>query len=1032
MNGSTSSRAHQLLASVAIFCVAAAAPAQAAARSFDLPTIEAAQGIPAFAKQAGIQLLASARDLRGKRTNAVRGTFTVAEALRRLLAGTGLEARESNTGITTIQRAEARPAPMPAALLTRPERQEAQPAETPPQEEPAAPAIVVTGIRSSLTRAAKVKRDAVQVVDSIVATDIGKLPDPTTAAALQRVPGIQVQTDRNNELSGVSIRGLADINTSLDGREVFTTAGRGFDLKDVPAEALGRVDVYKSQTADLIEGGVAGAIDLKLNQPFDFKKPTLVVNLRENYATRLQKSSPQIGILASSKADTGIGEIGVLVNGSWSRTDSERGQLNMSDRRLSSVAPLNGPAGFLIPQVINNMPNVGTVTRGELNTEFQWQARPSLQAYVSGLYTYFQTTAGFAGFNPQPFNNGTTISDVVSSGDCFQARVNANGTNPQIVNNVDPVTGTTTRTLQPYTVQNVCNIKSATLHNVIVNQNSSSDRLTQKNKLIAGGLKFDRDRTKAKLDIAYQTSWSYDENVNAEVGQRVNTINLMTNVDDGASITLDPAIPMSAANLSIRNAFNQNYTLETGSLFQARLDGEREIGGFLRKIQAGVRYADREAVRRNVQQTTPTSSIGCNNVETGRVSCPVSSLPLSPDFIGNIGYSLGINGGESFLGVNPDYLLSERGRNELRKLYGLPQRAPDYDPTHQFDASEKTLAGYVQAGYQLDLGGDVSLDGVVGVRAIATDRTISTYSKNGAGTIVPVNATTHDFDLLPSATARLKLPAGFQMRFNYSRTMRRPDFGSLNPTQSLTYVGNIFLLNTASAGNPNLKSQKSDSFDATAEYYFKGGSISIDGFYRTIRNRVVNSSIQTVIGGDNFLLTTPRNVGQATLKGIESSAQYFFDFLPGVLSGLGVQGAFTYVDSKIGGGDPLAGYELQGVSKYNYTLGALYDKAGLSGRVIYTFRSRYYTGDNSGAVSLRPIDAARVNEVFIPTQLIYVRPAGRLDFSIGYDVTPAFHLDIGGTNVTRTKTKQYLGLSYLNQLVYGDETTYSIGLRVRL
>lgn len=900
------------------------------------------------------------------------------------------------------------------------------PASATDAAEPQEATIVVSGIRSSLTRAAEVKRDAVQVVDSIVATDIGKLPDPTTAAALQRVPGIQVQTDRNNELSGVSIRGLTDINTTLNGREVFTTTGRGFDLKDVPAEALGRVDVFKSQTADLIEGGVAGAIDLKINKPFDFAKPTLVVNLRENYAARLHKSSPQIGVLASARADTGIGEIGVLVNGSWSRADSQRGQLNMSDRRASNVAPLNGPAGFLIPQVINNMPNVGTVTRGEMNAAIQWQATPSLQVYADGLYTYFQTTAGFAGFNPQPFNNGTTITDIVGTSDCFQARVNANGTNPQIVNNADG-----TRSLQPYTVQTLCNIKSATLHNVIVNQNSSSDRLTQKNKLIAGGLKFDRNGSKATLDVAYQTSWSYDENVNAEVGQRVGTIYLNTDVDDGASITLDPSIPMSSTNLSIRNAFNQNYTLATGSLFQTRLDGEQEIGGFLRKIQAGVRYADREAVNRNVQQTNPTSGIGCNNVETGRPSCLVSSLGLSPNFIGTIGNSLGINDGAPFVGVSPDYLLSESGRNQLRALFHLPLRAPDYDPTHQFDVSERTVAGYVQAAYQLDIGGDVSLDGVVGVRGIQTDRTISTYAKNSAGAIVPVSASTSDFDLLPSATARLKLPDGFQLRFNYARTMRRPGFEALNPTQSLTYVGNIFLLNTASAGNPNLKSQKSDSFDATAEYYFKGGLISINGYYRTIRNRIVNSSTQTVIDGSNFLLTTPRNVGQATLKGVETSAQYFFDFLPGVLSGLGAQGAFTYVDSKIGGNDPLAGYELQGVSKYNFTLGALYDKQGLSGRLIYTFRSKYYTGDNSGAVSLRPIDAARVSDVFIPTQLIYVRPAGRLDFSIGYDVNAAFHLDVGGTNITRTKTKQYLGQTYLNQLVYADETTYSIGLRVR-
>src|SRR3546814_7742920 len=95
---------------------------------------------------------------------------------------------------------------------------------------------------------------------------IGKLPDPTTAAALQRVPGVQVSTNRNNELGDVRVRGLPDVLTTVNGREVFTTTGRNFDLQDMPAEALSRVNVYKSQTADITERGLAGVIDLELTQ----------------------------------------------------------------------------------------------------------------------------------------------------------------------------------------------------------------------------------------------------------------------------------------------------------------------------------------------------------------------------------------------------------------------------------------------------------------------------------------------------------------------------------------------------------------------------------------------------------------------------------------------------------------------------------------------------------------------------------------------------------------------------------------------
>ena len=231
-----------------------------------------------------------------------------------------------------------------------------------PEADASVEEVVVTGVRQSLERAAELKRDAVQVVDSIVATDIGKLPDPTVAAALQRVPGIQVQNDRNNELSSVRIRGLTDILTTVNGREVITTTGRGFDLQDVPAEALARIDAFKSQTPDQIEGGVAGALDLRLNRPFSFREPTLVLTTRQNYATIVDAVNPQYGVLAAARTDTRIGEIGALVNATYSKAENIRSVTNLGERRYSGVAPLNMP-GLLIPQVLRNMPDVGDIDR---------------------------------------------------------------------------------------------------------------------------------------------------------------------------------------------------------------------------------------------------------------------------------------------------------------------------------------------------------------------------------------------------------------------------------------------------------------------------------------------------------------------------------------------------------------------------------------------------------------------------------------------------------------------------------------------
>src|SRR3546814_17970304 len=114
--------------------------------------------------------------------------------------------------------------------------------------------------------------------------------------------------------------------------------------------------------------------------------------------------------------------------------------------------------------------------------------------------------------------------------------------------------------------------------------------------------------------------------------------------------------------------------------------------------------------------------------------------------------------------------------------------------------------------------------------------------------------------------------------------------------------------------------------------------------------------------GDPYAVSRPRNIGQATLKGVELSSQYFFDFLPGALSGLGLQGAFTIADSKVGGGDPLAGYPLQGVSKYNYTVGLLYDKYGISGRLVYPYRSKSFAAAASSQPPARRSEERRAGK----------------------------------------------------------------------
>jgi TonB-dependent receptor len=893
-----------------------------------------------------------------------------------------------------------------------------------PEQEAQNPEIVVTGIRQSLTRAAEIKQNAVQVVDSIVAQDIGKLPDPTTAAALSRVPGIQVSNNRNNELGDVRVRGLPDVLTTINGREVFTTTGRKFDLQDLPAEALARIDVYKSQSPDLIEGGLAGVIDMQLNRPFNFNKPTAVISARGNYGKRVDKFSPQFGALVTDRWDTGIGEIGALINATVARNNYERDQTTMSGIRSALATPLN-TAGLLVPNIMQNFPEEGHLDRAQVNGSIQWQASPELQVYFDGLYTWTHDRGAHYGANLQPFTTNVTLSDVKLSNNCFDARATAAGQNPTIQTDKAGV-----KTLQANTVQHLCYLESATFNNLVSNQTTQARDIAQNSMSFAGGLKYEADGLKANLDVSYQTSRNDRTLIIMDIGQRLPSLTLTPNVDGIAEFTVPGNALTSKTNLSMRNSFQQQFGLTEGYLFAMKTDAEQELGGILSSVRFGARYAERSA---NSYQTNLNTAVPGGNIGTATEAKAVlvSASGMPDNFLALGSPAPSINGGTAFYVPNPDLLLSDSGQDALRRYVGLPTGRPGFQKERQFNASEQTFAGYADVNYKIPLGGSAVIDGLIGARLTRTDRTITTFVLNGT-TYTPLAARTSDTDFLPTVTARLKLDGGFQARLGYAKTIRRPEFGDLNPSVTLAQSNNSFVQSTGSAGNPNLREQKSNSYDATLEYYFKGGYLAVAGYYRKIKDRVINGAAAETYGTETYNVTRPRNLGDADLKGVEVSGQYFFDFLPGALAGFGLQGAFTLADSEIKGNDPLAGNPLQGVSKYNYTAGLLYEKFGISGRLVYTYRSKYFDSDQTGSISVRPIAAADVTKVFVPTLLGYVRPAGRLDFSIGYDVTSAIRFDIGGTNVLRSKTRSYLGQSFETFDGFFDETVYSAGVRVRL
>ncbi|WP_457324991.1 TonB-dependent receptor plug domain-containing protein, partial [Roseateles sp. P5_E11] len=183
--------------------------------------------------------------------------------------------------------------------------------------------VVVSGQRAALQSAQKIKQNSDEIVDSIVADDIGKLPDRSVSEVLQRIVGVTM--DRvmargdpgrfSAEGSGVIIRGLTYVSSQLNGRETFSAnGGRGLSFEDVPPELMAGVDVYKNPSAEQIEGAIGGLVNLRTALPFDYNgfKAGVSVSITNNQLGN--KKKPSVSALLSNTWNTDIGKIGLLLD----------------------------------------------------------------------------------------------------------------------------------------------------------------------------------------------------------------------------------------------------------------------------------------------------------------------------------------------------------------------------------------------------------------------------------------------------------------------------------------------------------------------------------------------------------------------------------------------------------------------------------------------------------------------------------------------------------------------------------------------
>lgn len=905
-----------------------------------------------------------------------------ASAIAFTVAATPAFAQQSTApvGSNPPQEGVAQPNATPTTSEAAPPAGPANPAQTtapaqttPPPATPESRAIVVTGVRASLQSALSIKRNADTIVDSIVAEDIGKLPDNNAAEALQRITGVQVTRDVG-EGSSISIRGLPQVETTLNGRETFTAGGgRTFNLEDMPAELISRIDVYKEPTADLIEGGLGGLVDVRTHRPFDFRGFTASATARILRADLAGKTEPMLSALVSNRWDTGAGEFGLL----FAATYQKRAYRQDLDATGSPNPRNDLMAGQTVFAPNGNYQVLITGVRERIgaNAAAQWRPNENLEFNLEAQYQRFKTTQ-----------------------DQFDALIQTLGITP-VPGSVSVFSGTN-------------DVEQVSFANQPLTAGGVARDLLDDNKSIAFNGKWTSGGLTLTGDVAYTKSKNalYYSELDLKTTVPVFTQNVGTNPPSSSIEGID----LSDLSNYMVGPLTRSENHYKGHELAARVDGEYKLGGsFLSGLQGGLRYSDRTI------DFTPIRFYSQSPVTDPLLVSGLFEPNGFNDFYskrGNVDFQ------RDYPHAIPDLLRNDF--DSVADQLGFTTR-PAVTPGSIYNADEKTSAGYLMARFSRD--GALPIDGNIGVRIVKTKDNIvgsQTTVVNGVAETTPLNKNSSYTNLLPSANVRVRFTDKLQLRLAGSKTLTRPDFSQLSPV--ITVVPAQL---AAFGGNPNLEPIKSTNADASLEYYFApASSIYVAGFYKRVTGFIFSTTTCGVTIDElaNYCLTQPSNSGKGTVKGVETGYQQFFDFLPGALSGLGVQANFTYVNSNAPTSIAGLSAPLPQLSKYSYNIVGMYEKYGVSLRVAYNWRSKYLTGFTTGAY-VPPGQTTAIHY----TAPVYTAAYGWLDASLNYDVNSHLTLTADAQNILRTQIHTYYGAATRPGNFTIDDRQFMLGARVK-
>ncbi|WP_347303108.1 TonB-dependent receptor [Croceibacterium sp. TMG7-5b_MA50] len=820
------------------------------------------------------------------------------------------------------------------------EEEQQQPAGTEAADTAAGNEIVVTGIRASLASALSAKRDSAQVIDAISAEDIGKFPDKNIGEALQRVTGVQISR-AGGEGQSISIRGAEPAlnRVEINGQTALSTnvgGGRAVEFRDLPVEFVNRLEVVKSATPDMTEGGLGGTVRIITRRPFDGNGESYLAGSAQGiYGDLADRIDPKFALIGSTLFNDDT--MGVLLSATYEERSLWYDQLRTTGWRqidanpgLAGVQALdlnNDGTGDFYPDIPRPIINRELTKRGSINGIFEWRPTDDLRMFVEGTHTRSDMDLD------SQFLQLGTVQNVANGGvDPSRTTIGPDNT----ASRVTFVGATAAPGGLSAAYRNILGTQERRTYNAQAGFEWTTGQLT----LSGRG--------------SYAKSEAFNDEINATAtAQGLSELTIDYNNDQQAPniiLPIDPTTTQGLTQLIVlsRPRFNDQEEIS------GKLDLEYEpTGGFFTSFKVGGQWrqltADSRYFDKSITLDGTSGETRVNNFDTGtsvtRAISTESPAALTARLRNIVGNNATIGDHDFFGGADKGF---DGGIDRWLNLglgvanaVGIPDPYDNDVPLDTWEVTEDNWAGYAQAAFEVDLG--FVLKGVAGARVVDTKTTANGNQIQG-GDVTPVSFDGGYTEFLPSINLTAELiPNRLQARATATEVLARPLPQQLAPRFTLDNVGL-----TGSRGNPNLQPYRARQYDLGLEYYFNNTSYFSATYFRKEIGSFVQNGTELYtdpVSTNVYTITVPINGTQeVTINGAEVGGQYVFDFLPGILSNIGVLANYTFSDDSgyeetdAFTGDPLS---FPGLSRHSYNLSAFYEDDTFSLRGSYNWRSEF-------------------------------------------------------------------------------------------